>query len=110
LTVKKLRYQAIVYLITVNFSLLFSSVGCQVVCDLMVNFTTFDAFPEAAAPGLMQLCKTLGFVFFFFKFLACGFVDTSLKTRTLKAQKGKGAKQIVIQKCLFFFMSHCLAF
>lgn len=63
-TVKKLGYQANVYLITVNFPLLFPSVGCQVVCDLIVNFTTFGAFLKAVAPGLRQLCKKRGFVFF----------------------------------------------
>lgn len=63
-TVKKSGYQAIVYLITVNFPLLFPSVGCQVVCDLIVNFTTFGAFLKAVAPGLIQLCKKLRFIFF----------------------------------------------
>lgn len=41
--------------------------------------------------------------FVLIKFLACGFVDMSLKTQTLKAQKGKGMKQIESSKNAFFF-------
>lgn len=49
--------------------------------------------------------------FFLMKFLACGFVDVTLKAQTLKAQKGKGMKEIESSKNAFIsLMSHCLGF
>lgn len=68
-----------------------------------MNFTTFIALLKAVAPGIIQLCKKLRFVFFFNEVSSLWVCGCDLKSTNLKGTKRKRYEgNRVIQKCLYF--------